>query len=63
MSVVAGAFGVGIILIPDEVLHSMAESLAAMPGWMWGLIGVIGCSAAVAVSYAISRHIWLNKEL
>ena len=41
----------------------MAESLAAMPGWMWGLLGVIGCSAAVAVSYAISRHIWLNKEL
>ena len=61
--VVAGVFGVGIILIPDEVLHSMAESLAAMPGWIWGLIGIIGCSAAVAVSYAISRHIWLNKEL
>lgn len=61
--VVAGVFGVGIILIPDEVLHSMTESLAAMPGWIWGLIGIIGCSAAVAVSYAISRHIWLNKEL
>ena len=61
--VVAGVFGVSIILIPDEVLHSMTESLAAMPGWIWGLIGIIGCSAAVAVSYAISRHIWLNKEL
>ena len=60
---VAGVIGVCIILIPDSVQRSIAETLAILPGWLWGLIGVIGCVAAIAISYAISRHIWLRKEL
>ena len=60
---VSGCVAVAIMLMPDETLHAALTTALAMPGWLWGLIGVIGCAAAVAVSYAVSRHIWLRKEL
>lgn len=60
---VSGCVAVAIMLMPDEALHAALTTALAMPGWLWGLIGVIGCAAAVAVSYAVSRHIWLRKEL
>lgn len=51
------------VLAPDVWLERIATAALGMPGWGWTLAGLAVCVAVVAVSYAVSRRIWLRKEL
>lgn len=60
---IAALAAIWIMLVPDGVQRSVLGALAVLPAWGWAVAGVACCAAAIAVSYAVSRRIWLRKEL